>query len=286
MTAPPILRYKAVVQYVGSAFAGWAKQRGNGPVTVQGVLEEACNKISKGCSPNVYGAGRTDAGVHAIGQVFHFDLQRPSPLPAKNARDAVNFHIRALSYNNVLGILDVCHVPPTFHARFDATHREYVYRLVDGARTPVIFQDDRAWVIPVRSPLCVRTMQEAAASVFSGERDFTSFTVVGGLEENMRKVRRIDYVQVQESSSLPPDHTARLAGGREITVRVKAQSFLYRQVRRIVGALVECGQGRRSIQELQNIRDLADPAQNPCNIAPAHGLYLFGVGYPAHLASP
>ena len=156
-------RYKLTIEYDGKPYMGWQVQK-HGP-SVQGALQDAAAKINGGTAVTVQGAGRTDAGVHALGQVAHLDLDKD--LRSDKVRDALNFHLG----ENPISILDSETVDPEFHARFDAVERSYIYRILD--RRPRLALDrGRVWRIPVK--LDAPAMHRAAQALI-GEHDYTTF---------------------------------------------------------------------------------------------------------------
>ncbi len=243
-------RYKIVVEYDGGDFVGWQRQA-NGP-SVQQALEEAIHGF---CGERVLveGAGRTDAGVHALGQAAHFDLAKETT--ADTVMKAVNFHLKPAP----VAVLSAEEVPGDFHARFSATKRAYLYRIVNR-RAPLALDRGRAWFVP--QPLDAAAMH-AAAQVLVGHHDFTSFRA----SECQAKspVKTLDLLSVQRL-------------GEEIEVRAEARSFLHHQVRNFVGSLKLVGEGRWSAGDLRRVLEARDrAAAGPT--APAAGLYLTSVGY-------
>lgn len=244
-------RYKIVVEYDGGGFVGWQRQA-NGP-SVQAAIEEAIRHFC-GKSVLVEGAGRTDAGVHALGQVAHFDLAKEAT--ADTVMAAVNFHLKPAP----VAVLSAEIVADDFHARFSADRRAYLYRIVNR-RAPLALERGRAWFVP--QPLDAAAMH-AAAQVLIGHHDFTSFRA----SECQAKspVKTLDVLAVVRS-------------GTAIEVRAEARSFLHHQVRNFVGSLKLVGEGRWSVADLRAVLQARDrAAAGPT--APAAGLYLTEVGYP------
>jgi tRNA pseudouridine38-40 synthase len=244
------------VAYDGEPFAGFARQPGL--ETVQGSLESALGVVLRREVATV-GAGRTDSGVHALGQVVSFPAPGGVPDPATLARS-----LNALVAPGIV-VREVCTARPGFSARFDAVSREYRYRLVDG-EAPPLFLRPLAWRLS--RPLDLGAMREAATSLL-GEHDFRSFCVA---ESAVGKTttRRIERIEIAEQSEL---------GEACIVVRVVGNAFLHSMVRVIVGSLVEVGVGRRHsswMTEALAARDRA--AAGPT--APAQGLTLWSVSYP------
>ena len=207
-----------------------------------------------GESVTLFAAGRTDAGVHALGQVIHFDLDR-ADRPDK-VRDAVNQHLKP----NPVALVDCEEADPEFHARFDAHARHYLYRIVNR-RAPLVFERGRAWRVP--QPLDADAMH-AAAQELVGKHDFTTFRA----SECQAKspVKTLDRISV-----------SRL--GAEIEIQVSAPSFLHHQVRSITGTLERVGAGKWSAGDVR--RALRARDRSACGpVAPPDGLYLMRVDYP------
>ena len=245
-------RYKLTVEYDGTPFVGW--QRQNNGRSVQGELERAVGALTGGRPLPVRGAGRTDAGVHANGQVAHCDL--PRPYRPDVVRDAVNAHLRPWP----VAVLRAEPVPDEFDARGSAIRRHYRYRLVNR-RSPLALEAGRAWL--VARPLDAGAMH-AAAAVLLGRHDFTTFRDADC--QAASPVRTLDAMAVARA-------------GEVITVTVAARSFLHRQVRSMVGSLEMVGAGRWTAADLLAALEARDRAR--CGtVAPPGGLYLNGVDYP------
>lgn len=243
-------RYKLIIEYDGAAFAGWQRQE-TAP-SVQQCLEEAAEALD-GAPVTVIGAGRTDAGVHALGQVAHLDLVKP--IRADKVRDALNAHLRPHS----IAVLEAFDAAPDFHARFDATSRSYIYRIVNR-RADLALDRNRAWRIPV--PLDADAMH-AAAQALVGRHDFSTFRDSQCQADS--PVKTLDLIRVSRQAD-------------EIVIDTTARSFLHRQVRSMVGSLVEVGRGREPVRWIADILKAADRTQ--CGpVAPADGLYLASVSY-------
>jgi tRNA pseudouridine38-40 synthase len=245
-------RYKLTIEYDGAGFVGWQRQA-NG-LSVQEALETAIARFS-GESVAVTGAGRTDAGVHALGQTAHFDLVRA--VPPEVVGNAINFHLRPAS----IGILAAEEVPDTFDARLSAVERIYRYRVLNRRAPPVL---ERGHVWHVRRPLDVAAMQQGARHLV-GRHDFSSFR--DSLCQAKSPVKTLDALTVGRR-------------GEEVWIEARARSFLHRQVRAIAGTLQLVGLGRwrpDDVAEALAARDRR--AGGPT--APAEGLYLVAVRYPA-----
>jgi tRNA pseudouridine38-40 synthase len=246
-------RYKLVIEYDGTPFVGWQAQE-NGP-SVQAVLAAAFAGFT-GEEVRLQGAGRTDAGVHALGQVAHVDLSRP--WDADTVRDAVNAHLRP----HPIAVLAAEEVPNTFDARFSARARHYVYHIVNR-RADLALERSRAWRVP--RPLDSGTMHAAAQNLV-GRHDFTTFRAA---ECQARSpVRTLDRLAVERAGE----------AGEEIRIAASARSFLHNQVRSMVGSLVWVGEGRWSADDLAGA--LAARDRTACGpVAPPEGLYLVRVDY-------
>ena len=249
--AEAMARYRLKLEYDGRGFVGWQRQV-NG-LGVQETVENAVNAFT-GETVQLFAAGRTDAGVHATGQVAHVDLQKDWPV--KTVRDALNFHLR----DHAVSVLTAEAVDEEFHARFSAVSRSYLYRLLNR-RSPPALDRGLVWWVPV--PLDAAAMA-AAARVFIGHHDFTSFRATHCQANS--PVKTLDVFEVSQA-------------GEEIHFRVRARSFLHHQVRNMVGSLKWVGEGRWTERDLQAALDARDRAAGGPT-APADGLYLTDVGYP------
>jgi tRNA pseudouridine38-40 synthase len=245
-------RFRLTVEYDGGPFQGW--QRQDHAETVQGTLERAGTKLN-GAPVTVYGSGRTDSGVHALAQIAHIDFDKA--LRADQVRDALNFHLGEAP----ISVLAADAVDDEFHARFDATERRYLYRIVD--RRPRLALDrGRVWRVPVRLDA---DAMHGAAQVLLGRHDFTTFR--DGQCQAKSPVKTLDHARV-------------LRAGAEIHVEFAARSFLHKQVRSFVGSLVEVGLGKWDAEDMQEALDACD--RTACGpVAPPDGLYLVSVAYPA-----
>ena len=243
-------RYKLILEYDGTPFVGWQLQ--DGQMSVQGRLAQAVEDFS-GEEIVPRGAGRTDAGVHATGQVAHFDLGKDWD-PSK-VRDALNAQLRP----EPISVLACTRVDEDFDARFSAKTRHYLYRIIDR-RAPLALERNRAWGV-FRS-LEAKAMHEAAQSLI-GHHDFTTF-------------------RSSECQAASPEKTLdRLDVSRHgeiIRVEASARSFLHNQVRSMVGSLKCVGEGRWTKAALEDALKACDRAA--CGpVAPACGLYLIKVDY-------
>jgi tRNA pseudouridine38-40 synthase len=244
-------RYKLTLEYDGTPFVGWQIQ-GEGR-SVQGQLAQAIHGFS-GEDAQPRGAGRTDAGVHARGQVAHVDLERD--WPADTVRDALNAHLRP----DPIAVLSAEIAAPDFDARFSAIARHYRYVIVNR-RADLALERDRAWL--VMRPLDVDAMQ-AAAQHLVGRHDFTTFR--SSSCQAASPVRTVDRIAVDRD-------------GDHITIDVSARSFLHNQVRSFAGTLKLVGEGRWSSADVAQALAARDRAR--CGaIAPPGGLTLMRVDYP------
>jgi tRNA pseudouridine38-40 synthase len=243
-------RYKLTIEYDGTPFVGWQIQD-NGP-SIQAALIEAIAAFS-GERVTVNGAGRTDAGVHAAGQVAHIDLAKDWEIDV--VRDAINAHLRP----NPIAILSVDVVADNFDARFSAVKRHYYYRIV-ARRADLALDRHRAWRVP--RPLDAMAMH-AAAQRLIGLHDFTTFRATECQAKSpMKSLERLDVVALDD----------------ETRVFASARSFLHHQVRSMVGSLVQVGDGKWSADDMSRILEARD--RTACGpVAPADGLYLARVDY-------
>jgi tRNA pseudouridine38-40 synthase len=243
-------RYKLILEYDGTPFVGWQVQE-NGR-SVQGRLSEAIKAFS-GEETIPRGAGRTDAGVHALGQVAHFDLAKD--WPTHKVCDALNAQLRP----DPISVLACAHAPEDFDARFSARARHYLYRIVNR-RSPLALDRDRAW--QVVHELDAHAMHDAA-QVLVGHHDFSTFRSAEC--QAASPVKTLDILSVTRH-------------GEEIKIEASARSFLHNQVRSMVGSLKLVGEGKWTAADLK--RALAARDRAACGpVAPACGLYLLKVDY-------
>jgi tRNA pseudouridine38-40 synthase len=243
-------RYKLTIEYDGTPFVGWQIQD-NGP-SVAGAIADAVEKFANERA-DIMGAGRTDAGVHALGQVAHLDLIKDWETDV--VRDALNAQLRP----HPVAIVAAEKAADDFHARFSATARHYLYRIVNR-RADLALDRERVWKIA--RPLDARAMHEAAQRLI-GLHDFTTFRSTECQAKS--PVKTLDRLHVTRA-------------GDEIRIEVSARSFLHNQVRSIAGSLALVGEGRWSADDLQNALEAKNRAA--CGpVAPAAGLYLVRVDY-------
>jgi tRNA pseudouridine38-40 synthase len=243
-------RYKITIEYDGAPFVGWQLQD-NGP-SVQGAIVAAVAAFC-GETVAVQGAGRTDAGVHALGQVAHFDLA--GARAPDTVRDALNAHLRP----HPIAILAAEVAPPNFDARRSALRRHYLYRIVNR-RPDLALDRGRAWRVP--RPLDAGAMHDAAQRLV-GKHDFTTFRSTECQAKSPE--RTLDRLDVSR-------------GGEDIRITAVARSFLHNQVRSMVGSLVLVGEGKWNAMDLW--RALQARERSACGpVAPPEGLYLARVDY-------
>ena len=243
-------RYKLTIEYDGVPYVGWQIQDSGS--TIQGALTDAIAAFT-GERPIVYGAGRTDAGVHALGQVAHVDLARD--WDSDNVRDAINFHLRP----QPIAVLTAELVADDFDARFSAIKRHYLYR-ISNRRADLALDVNRAWRVP--RPLASEAMH-AAAQQLIGKHDFTTFrSTECQANSPLKTLDRLDVAR----------------DGDDLRITTSARSFLQHQVRSMAGSLVHVGEGKWSAADLAAALEARDRAR--CGqVAPPHGLYLVRVEY-------
>ncbi len=248
-------RYALKIEYDGTPFAGWQRQADR--TTVQGAVEAALARLERGV-PTIAAAGRTDAGVHALGQVAHCDMARDwEPF---RLSEAVNYHLKPLP----VAVVDCAAMPDDWHARFSAVERHYVFRLI-ARRAPLTLDAGRAWQVKQR--LDVQAMRAGAAHLL-GHHDFTTFRATHCQADSPMKT--LDEITLTETPTLH---------GQEIRVFLRARSFLHNQVRSIVGTLEQVGSGSWSPEDVKSALEARDRAA--CGtVCPPHGLYLSHVRYP------
>ncbi|AAU04300.1 tRNA pseudouridine(38-40) synthase TruA [Rickettsia typhi] len=243
-------RYKITIEYLGTHFSGWQRQAG--VLSVQQILEEAIYKFS-GEQVTLFGSGRTDAGVHAIGQIAHFDLSKY--LEPYKIIKAINYFVRPYA----VGVWNCELVSNNFHARFSATSRHYIYRIVNRTY-PSVIDLNRVWWIS--APLDVLAMQQAATYLL-GKHDFTSFRSSSCQSKSpIKTLTEINIIKEYE----------------EIKLYLSAPSFLHYMVRNIVGSLVLVGKNIWQVEQIKNVLDAKDrKVAGPT--APAFGLYFIKAEY-------
>ena len=243
--------YALTLEYHGGPFVGWQRQE-NG-LSVQQVLEEAAAKLNAGALPLAVAAGRTDAGVHAEGQVAQVALEREiAPL---KLREALDFHTRP----HPVAIRRAALAPAGWNARFSAVRRGYRYRILNRRARPAL-EEGRVW--HVKAPLDAAAMH-AAAQLLLGKHDFSAFRASSCQAKSaLRTLDRLDVARI----------------GEEVVVTTEARSFLHHQVRNMVGTLLEVGQGRRAVDWPRRVLESGDRTRAGMT-APAEGLTFTFVGY-------
>ncbi len=246
------MRYKITVEYDGTNLVGWQRQK-DGP-SAQAFLEDAVFGFSHQRT-DVFGAGRTDAGVHALGQVAHFDLDMD--LSEFKMRESLNALLRELQAP--VAVISAEKVTDDFHARFSAVGRGYIYRILNR-RGPSPLRTNRVWLVSYN--LDVAAMQKGTQYLL-GNHDFSSFRGAGC--QALSPVKTLDKLDIERQ-------------GEEIIFTVEARSFIYHQVRNMVGSLMQVGNGTYAPEDIKRMLDAKDRAAAGIS-APACGLYLNKVMY-------
>jgi tRNA pseudouridine38-40 synthase len=245
-----MFRYRITIEYDGTPFVGWQRQETG--LGVQQVLEDAIYKFSSERIA-VQGAGRTDAGVHALGQVAHFDLSKD--WPTDTVRDAINNLVRP----HLVSVIRAEQADSEFNARFDATKRGYLYRITNR-RAPLAIDREHSWWVPVALDA---DAMHSAAQLLLGKHDFTTFRATNCQAKSA--IKTLDELNVSRV-------------GDEIRITSRARSFLYHQVRNMVGTLKQVGEGKWTNDDVSAAFAAKDRrAGGPT--APAHALYLTDVCY-------
>ncbi len=244
------MRYKLIIEYDGTNFKGWQRQKSG--LAIQEVIENAL-KTALREEITLFGSGRTDTGVHAIGQVAHFETEQN--LNLFKIRESLNALVRP----HLISIHDVQKVSDDFHARFSAKERSYVYQILNSSFPPALLKNKVWWI---HTPLDINSMQEAA-NLLIGKHDFSTFRA----SECQAKspIKTINSIHFEQDGNI-------------IKMHISAKSFLHHQVRNIIGSLVLVGQGKWSIKDFEiafkgKDRKLGGPT------APPEGLYFVSVKY-------
>lgn len=248
-------RYALKIEYQGAPFSGWQRQKEQ--ASVQGAIEAALAKLQPGVH-NIAAAGRTDAGVHALGQVAHCDMI--ADWDAYRLSEALNFHLKPLP----VAIVAAARVADDWHARFSAQERQYLFRTL-VRRAPATVDEGLVW--QVKKPLDVGAMQEAVQHLL-GRHDFTTFRST--ICQAASPIKTLDALDIWSVDGLC---------GTEVHFRVRARSFLHNQVRSFVGSLERVGVGSWTPDDMRVALEARDRAA--CGpVCPPHGLYLAHVVYP------
>jgi len=247
-----ITRYKLTIEYDGTNYCGFQKQTAIEENSVEEILEEAVFKMTQS-KIKIFVSGRTDAGVHALAQVLHFDLNKKFQ-PFQIA-DALNNHL----LGEKISVLKCEIVDKNFHARFGAKMRHYLYKITNR-RAPLALNKTRSWHVVKK--LDIELMKEAAKFLI-GEHDFSSFR--DAKCQSQVPIRSIEKIEIMKI-------------GEEIQIKISAKSFMHHMVRNIVGTLFWVGSQKISPNEMQKILLAKDRTKSGPN-APAHGLYFLGVDY-------
>jgi tRNA pseudouridine38-40 synthase len=248
-------RYALKLEYDGAPFAGWQRQADQ--PSVQGAVEAALAKLERGV-PSIAAAGRTDAGVHALGQVAHCEMAKEwDPF---RLSEALNYHLKP----KPVAVVACARVADDFHARFSALERQYLFRLVTR-RAPVVHDAGKVW--QVQNALALEPMRRAAEYLL-GRHDFTTFRA--SICQAESPVKTLDELSIEEMD---------YPSGREFRFHVRARSFLHNQVRSFVGTLERVGAGAWAPEDVKAALEARDRAT--CGpVCPPQGLYLARVGYP------
>lgn len=248
-------RYALKIEYHGKPFAGWQRQAGQ--PSVQGAVEMALARLEPG-EHTIAAAGRTDAGVHALGQVAHCDMARAwDPF---RLSEALNFHLKPAP----VAVVACAPVAEDWHARFSAVERRYMFRVL-MRRAPATHDAGLVWRVPHR--LDAAAMREGAAHL-TGRHDFTTFR--SSICQSASPVKTLDSLVIEEAAG---------QGGPELRFALRARSFLHNQVRSFVGTLERVGAGAWAPEDVKTALEARDRAA--CGpVCPPQGLYLTGVRYP------
>jgi tRNA pseudouridine38-40 synthase len=254
-----LVRWKLTIEYQGTGYAGWQRQE-DGILSIQQEIEDAIRKFC-GQDCRLHVAGRTDAGVHAHGQIAHFDLDYGDrPLDGYSLTKAINAHLGTRK----ITILGAVNVTEDFHARFNAKNKLYIYRILSRLAPPTFDQNLVWWM---RNDLDISKMREGAKYLL-GQHDFTSFRAAECQAKS--PIKTLDRLDIEESPLS--------CGGFEIRFLVEAKSFLHHQVRNMVGSLVQVGMNKWQPIDMKIVLDAKDRKQGGIT-APADGLSLVRVDY-------
>ncbi|CAN5327702.1 tRNA pseudouridine(38-40) synthase TruA [soil metagenome] len=261
--AGPTRRVKLTIAYDGRPFSGWQIQAGR--PTVQEAIETAIARVGGGCRMAVHGSGRTDAGVHALGQVAHFDPLPQSSLPPSTWMRALNANLPP-----TIRILSAEAAAPDFHARFDATGKSYTYRIVSGPVLPPL-EFGLAWHLP--HPIDLPALRDALSSVV-GTHDFRAFAANRGDASDHRSALRT----IRQAEAVAGELPGTPPGTTLLTLTIAGDGFLYKMVRLLVGSEVRVAQGRATPRWMTSLLDGRGDQKSPY-CAPPDGLSLTRVDY-------
>lgn len=275
-------RYLLFHEYLGTSFAGWQRQRDKR--TVQGTLEEAIAKFMATEGVSVTGSSRTDSGVHAALNSCHVDLTRVSKQGKEVAPHDPDVVTRGVNHflsklGNDVRLVKCLAVPPDFHARHRASARTYHYRILTGVQPPSVFEQRTVWHI--KEHLDVMEMSKAA-SMLEGDHDFSSFRASGCVSKSPQRTLDELSVRVTDGGGQwdPSSSTPSLSATRQcILITARARSFLYHQVRMMVGVLKAVGTGHVQPSAIPGILNKRSPTALPCKMAAPSGLFLARVHY-------
>ena len=244
------MRFCIKLEYDGTNYVGW--QRQNNSKSIQGSIENAIKKLS-GEEVLVHGSGRTDAGVHALGQVAHFDCNKK--IKSHEIRDGLNFYLKS----EKISILSAHQVSEDFHSRFSAVKRSYIYKILNR-RSPPTIDMKKKWHVPVDLNISKMIL---ASQFLHGTHDFSTFRAANC--QSNSPIKKIDEIRI-------------INNNEDLEIKIIAKSFLYKQVRSIVGSLKCVGEGRWSVIDMRTALESCD-RKKVGFVAPAHGLYLFDVKF-------
>ncbi len=247
------MRYKITIEYDGSGYVGWQKQPDQPNKSIEELIEKAIFAMS-GEVVKLNCAGRTDAGVHALGQVADFNLEK-NDYSEHRIIMGLNQHL----LNQKIAIINCQIVDDSFHSRFDAVSRTYIYKIINRSAKLTLDQN-RAWHVPI--PLDIKKMQQAA-DLLIGEQDFSSFR--DSKCQSNTPIKTINVIDISHND-------------QQIAIKINAKSFLHHMVRNIVGTLYLVGSQQMQLDEFSEVIAAKDRTKSGQN-APAHGLYLYEIEY-------
>ncbi|XP_038078190.1 tRNA pseudouridine synthase-like 1 [Patiria miniata] len=281
-----MVRYLIHFQYFGTNYCGVVKASKNaiarsGKIGVQDVIENVLEKLNPYRSTKIYVSSRTDSGVHALCNTAHFDLVRPPNKPEAFRDESLCLGLNSfIPRREQVRVIGARRVPDKFHAQHNAISRSYLYRIAVGCtyRSLPVTEKDRCWAI--KSELNIEAMKEAT-KLFLGTHDFSAFRSASKENSFKSPIKTIDRIEIAPSHGLLDRHWSR--GHSHIQfweVSFRSRSFVYRQIRRMVSALVSVGKGSRSLEEVRAVLESCDNAHPKTSpTAPPDGLYLKEVLY-------